>query len=88
VLPDKLIKVTRRRALKVTLVVFVISLLLLPFDINFKTGERLVTTTTNYIAIVLDVSLSMSAKDVDPSRFIVAQRALDELIGTLEYATV
>ena len=71
-----------------TLVVFVISLLLLPFDINFKTGERLVTTTTNYIAIVLDVSLSMSAKDVDPSRFIVAQRALDELIGTLEYATV
>lgn len=88
VLPDKLIKVTIRRALKVTLVVFVISLLLLPLDINFKTGERLVTTTTNYIAIVLDVSLSMSAKDVDPSRFIVAQRALDELIGTLEYATV
>ncbi len=88
VLPDKLIKVNTRRTLKVTLVVFIISLLLLPLDINFKTGERLVTTTTNYIAIVLDVSLSMSAKDIDPSRFIVAQRTLDELIDTVEYATV
>lgn len=87
-LPEKLIKVNTRRALRMILTVFIAFLLLLPLDINFKTGERLITTTTNYIAIVLDVSLSMSAKDVDPSRFIVAQHTLDELIGTLEDATV
>ncbi len=87
-LPARHIDTQARKIINTLQIVFAVSLLLLPLDINFKTGERLITTTTNYVAIVLDVSLSMSAKDVDPSRFIVAQRTLSELVGTLEHATV
>ncbi len=88
VLPKHLINTSKMNIERACLFLFGFCILLLSLDIHIKDGGHMVESQAPYIEIVLDVSLSMSAKDVEPSRFIVAQQTLDQLLSSLDNAKV
>jgi len=65
-------------------VVLIAALLLYPLNLSFVVGEQKIQKPTFNIGILLDVSLSMTAKDISPSRWEVARDALIRLIEKLK----
>ena len=57
---------------------------LLPLRISFITDKQIVVDKNIPIQIILDVSLSMSANDLDPSRFVAAKNSLISLVDQLD----
>lgn len=62
----------------------IVSIVLLPLDLQFITDKKIITEKILPVQIILDVSLSMAADDIQPSRFVAAQNALTTLIQNLE----
>jgi len=56
---------------------------LLPLQISFITDKQVLGEKNIPIQIILDVSLSMSANDIQPSRFVAAKNSLISLIQQL-----
>jgi len=64
--------------------VLLISVILLPLRISFVTDRQVIVEKNLPIQIILDVSLSMSANDIQPSRFVAAKKSLIPLIQKLD----
>ena len=62
----------------------ILSVVLLPLRIAVVTDKQVVVEKNLPIQIILDVSLSMSANDLDPSRFVAAKKSLISLIQQLD----
>ena len=62
----------------------VISVILLPLNISLVTDKQVVVEKNLPIQIILDISLSMSANDLQPSRFVAAKNSLISLIKQLD----
>lgn len=69
---------------KFSLFVLVIVVVLLPLHIAFVDDTQIVTIKDVPIQIILDVSLSMAANDIVPSRFSAAKQSLVDLVQTLD----
>lgn len=57
---------------------------LLPLRFSFVSDKRVVVQKNIPIQLLLDVSLSMSANDIVPSRFVVAKKSLISLVQQLD----
>jgi hypothetical protein len=68
----------------ILLCLLVISVVLLPLRISIVTDKQVIVEKNIPIQIILDVSLSMSANDFDPSRFVAAKKSLISLIQELD----
>ena len=69
----------------VLLWLIVVSVLLLPLRISLVTDKQVVVQKNLPIQIVLDVSLSMAANDIVPSRFTAAKQSLISLVQRLDW---
>ena len=61
------------------------SVLLLPLRFSFIRDKQIVVEKDVPIQIIFDVSLSMAATDIEPSRFIAAKKSLIELVDKLDW---
>ncbi len=59
-------------------------IIILPLNLSFVTDKHVVAEKNLPVQIILDVSLSMSANDIQPSRFVAAKEALLKLINQLD----
>ena len=66
------------------LCLLVFSVILLPLRISFVRDTYVIAEKNIPIQIILDVSLSMSANDLSPSRFVAAKQSLISLIQQLD----
>lgn len=71
--------------LKISKVLFVVIILLSFFNIQFLVGKTIETQKNIPIQILFDVSLSMTADDIKPSRFDAAKSAVSGLMRALEW---
>jgi len=68
--------------------IMIVCLVCIPLDIALDTNEKKITTTTSYMQVVLDVSLSMSGDDVEPNRFAVAKNIIQNVVGNIDNTQV
>ena len=68
--------------------VIIICVVLLPLKIGFVADKTVSIQKATPVQIILDVSLSMSAYDITPSRFAVAKKALLQLIDQLQWYNI
>jgi len=61
-----------------------LSVVLLPLRISFVSDKQVIVEKNLPIQIILDVSLSMAANDLDPSRFVAAKKSLIALVQALD----
>jgi hypothetical protein len=64
--------------------VLLLSIFLLPLRFSFVSDKQVVVQKDLPIQIVFDVSLSMAATDIEPSRFVAAKKSLIELVQKLD----
>ncbi len=64
--------------------VLILVLIVLPFDISMPAEKEIRNEKVLNIEVLYDVSLSMTAKDILPSRFDAAQDALKDFVSGLE----
>jgi len=64
--------------------ILIISILVLPLDLQFVSDKKIITEKILPVQIIFDVSLSMAADDIQPSRYDSAKAALLKLIQTLD----
>ena len=67
-----------------SLLLLVFSVVLLPLRISVISHKQVLVEKNIPIQIVLDVSLSMSANDLAPSRFVAAKKSLISLVQQLD----
>lgn len=84
ILPSKYFDQNKFIIHKIVIASLVVSVLLLPLDLQFITSKKIITEKILPVQIVYDVSLSMAADDIQPSRFVSAQKALIDLISQLD----
>jgi hypothetical protein len=65
-------------------IILLISIVLLPLDLQFITNKKIISEKILPVQILFDVSLSMAADDIPPSRFVASKEALAGLIKNLE----
>jgi hypothetical protein len=82
--PLNRLKQRSRFAYNILLGLLLFSAILLPLRISVITDKQVVVEKNVPIQIMLDVSLSMSATDLQPSRFAAAKTSLISLIQQLD----
>lgn len=83
VIPQKLINKSRQRMIRTVTRGLLVVMSLLPMNIQRITGESVMSEKTLNIQFVYDVSISMAAKDIEPSRFDAAKDSMLMLIKNL-----
>ncbi len=78
------LKQRSRLVYTILLWLLLVCVLLLPLRISFITDKHAVIEKNVPIQIILDVSLSMSANDLQPSRFVAAKKSLLSLVQQLD----
>jgi hypothetical protein len=73
-----------RRIYTILLGVLVVCVILFPLRVSVVSDKKVVVEKNIPIQIILDVSLSMSANDFSPSRFVAAKESLISLISKLD----
>lgn len=84
IVPVKRLKQRERLVHTILLWLLIVSVILLPLRISLITDKHVVVEKNIPIQIILDVSLSMSANDLQPSRFAAAKISLISLIQQLD----
>ncbi|MEI6673037.1 MAG: VWA domain-containing protein [bacterium] len=84
IVPTYHLKQRIRYAYTLLLSLLVCVVLLLPFRISVISDKKVVVEKNLPIQIILDVSLSMAANDLSPSRFFAAKKSLISLIHKLD----
>lgn len=69
---------------KILIVLIMILLILIPLDLNYRAEKKLSSLKTLNIQILFDVSLSMTADDISPSRFVWAKESVTSLVKDLD----
>ncbi|MEF2176175.1 MAG: VWA domain-containing protein [Candidatus Absconditabacteria bacterium] len=69
---------------KILIVLIMILLILIPLDLNYRAEKKLSSLKTLNIQILFDVSLSMTADDISPSRFVGAKESVTSLVKDLD----
>lgn len=84
VIPQRLYKKEKYLLANISYRTLLVSAILLPLDIQLVKEQRIITEKNIPVQIVFDVSLSMTADDIKPSRFVAAKQALLRLMKKLE----
>lgn len=84
IIPASHIKQKIRFIYTLLLGLLVVSVVLLPLRISVIRDKQVVVEKNLPIQIILDVSLSMSANDLPPSRFVAAKKSLISLVHQLD----
>ena len=84
IIPIQYLNTKSRYVYTILLWLLVVSGLLLPLRIALITDKQVVVQKNLPIQIILDVSLSMAANDLHPSRFVAAKTSLISLIQQLD----
>lgn len=88
VIPENQSSMMRKRRDKIVLLVMIVSIVLTPLELTFSLGNKQKESSQQYIQVLLDISLSMAAADVQPSRFQVAKDALEQVLQGISWDTV
>lgn len=83
-LPRKYFNHKKHILSKIVQCILAISILLLPLDLQFISDKKIITEKILPVQIIFDVSLSMAADDIVPSRYDSAKTALLKLIQKLD----
>jgi len=83
-LPAKYFIPDKHIIFRIVNVVLVLSVLLLPLDLQFVSDKKLIAQKILPVQIIFDVSISMAADDIKPSRYDAAKTALLTLIQKLD----
>jgi len=83
-LPAKYFNQNKRILFKIVNLVLAFSIVLLPLDLQFVSDKKIITEKILPVQIMFDVSISMAADDIKPSRYDAAKTALLKLIQTLD----
>ncbi len=81
--PTRMISTTRKVITCSVTIILIFCLSLLPLHIQWITGEKTIKEKTLNVQIVYDVSISMAATDILPSRFEAAKQSILHLIDNL-----
>lgn len=65
---------------KLITIVALVAMLLLPLNIQFQQSSQAHISYQTPVQILFDVSLSMAANDIQPSRFSAAKTMVDQLL--------
>lgn len=82
--PQKLLHKNIWRIYTVVLVSLIVGVVLLPLRISFLSDKQILGEKNLPVQIILDVSLSMAANDLSPSRFVAAKTSLISLVNKLD----
>ncbi|MCX6823726.1 MAG: VWA domain-containing protein [candidate division SR1 bacterium] len=82
--PLKHINQRSRWVYNIFLGIFILCVVLLPLRVSVVSDKHVVVDKNIPIQIILDVSLSMAANDLSPSRFVAAKKSLISLIQQLD----
>lgn len=85
IVPLKHIKQRSWFIYNILLWLLIFSVVLLPLQVSIITDKQVIVEKNLPIQIILDVSLSMSANDLQPSRFVAAKQSLISLIKQLDW---
>lgn len=84
ILPVTYLKQKLRYLHIILLGILLLSIILLPLSLSFVSERKVVVEKDIPIQIILDVSLSMAANDMHPSRFAAAKNSLISLVKNLD----
>lgn len=84
IVPMNVIRQRSRRMHTALLAILICSVILLPLRISFISDRQVVAEKDLPVQIILDVSLSMAAVDIKPSRFVSAKESLISLVQQLD----
>jgi uncharacterized protein YegL len=84
IFPAKYFNQNKNILFKIVNFVLVISIVILPLDLQFISDKKIITEKILPVQIIFDVSLSMAADDIKPSRYDSAKTALLKLIQKLD----
>ncbi len=84
IVPITALKQRNRRISLLLLGSLIVSVLLLPLRLSFVSDRQVVVDKNLPVQIILDVSLSMAAVDLEPSRFVSAKESLISLVKSLD----
>lgn len=88
VLPSK--KINKPKKFFVNLITYfiVILLVIIPLNLSLILGKKIETEKTLNVQILFDVSLSMTANDISPSRFTSAKSSVIDLVNNLTWYNI
>lgn len=69
---------------KILVGLILVCIILLPLHLGFVSGKKTYSPKATPVQVLLDVSLSMAATDVSPSRFSVAKSHVIDMVSRLE----
>lgn len=84
ILPSKKLSLSRYRIKVVAMRIVMISVVILPLHIGFVADKRVNIHKATPVQIILDVSLSMAATDISPSRFSIAKSYLMDAVKHMQ----
>lgn len=84
IFPTKYFNLSKHILFKTINLILILSILLLPLDLQFISDKKIITEKILPVQIIFDVSLSMAANDIKPSRYDAAKTALIKLIQKLD----
>lgn len=84
IFPTKYFDQNKYILFKIVNLLLVLSILILPLDLQFVSDKKIITQKILPVQIIFDVSISMAADDIKPSRYDAAKTALLKLMTTLE----
>ena len=82
--PKKYFNQNKNILFKTINLILALSILLLPLDLQFISDKKIITQKILPVQIIFDVSLSMAADDIKPSRYDSVKKALLRLIQKLD----
>lgn len=86
--PHSQLQTKKRFVYRGILCLLLLCIVLLPLRISLVTDKHIVAEKNIPLQIILDVSLSMSANDLQPSRFAAAKDSLISLVQQLDGYTI
>ena len=84
ILPKKYFSATNKKFYNFIIGTIIFCAIILPLNIQILEWKKIIEEKIVPIQILFDVSLSMAADDIKPSRFDAAKSALNEMITTLD----
>lgn len=85
IMPQSWLHPIKSLLFRISKILIIICIILIPLQIKFITDKQIIVEKKLPVQILLDVSLSMAAQDIQPSRFTSAKNSLMKLVEKLEW---
>lgn len=88
IIPNKYLNSSNNTLFRIVSCLLIICIVILPLNLQIITGKRVVIEKYIPVQVLFDVSLSMTADDIEPSRFVAAKYAVTQLMKKLEWYNI